>query len=400
MVLLAPPLLGQQPKKNKEPDPLAVLPVTQAWELLLEHAPSAGGALDAARIYIPLESNQIIALDRRTGLKIWTAELASTLPPVVSGNSVYIAVGDTVHALDTATGVRRWQLRMDSRIGGSMTDAGGRLIAPLVSGQVAAIDLVQARAAWTSQVDIADSRLALGNDAARLYVASSSGRLTALSIVDGRQIWQRTLDGALTAPLVTRDRLIVGSTANRFDALNPLTGKERWHWPVGADAVGAGTDPLATGKDKDLVVLATLDNSLKAVKGGNGQQQWRAVVTTRPSAPPLVFGGTVVVIGNSPVLSAYSAKKGDVMGTYVAPAQLKGPPLIDLAPKPFAVSIVVIMADGNVVALTSEAMQFKEPSAQPITVLPGRQLPREALPGPALTRPALGGPAPAVQPPR
>ena len=66
------------------------------------------------------------------------------------------------------------------------------------------------------------------------------------------------------------------------------------------------------------------------------------------------------------------------MSTWAAPADalLAGPPLID-APRPLAVSIVVVFRDGQVFGLRSTEMMLKEPALAPFTALPGRVLSRE-----------------------
>lgn len=377
VTLLAPTLFGQQPKRRREPLPFALLPAAAAWQLLLEHPPSAGGAMDASRLYIPLESKQVIALERSTGATVWTAEVDTAWAPVASGGLVFVAAADAVEALDAATGRARWRLDLGGMAGGPMSVGYGRLVVPLASGQLVVIDAEPGRLAWTSRLDGEPGSLSIGIDQARVYAAGSSGRLTALSLADGSSLWQRDLGGALTTPLVARDRLVIGTSADHFYALDPESGSERWHWDIGADAVGAGAD-------EDLIFLVALDNTVKAVNRGNGHQQWRAVVTTRPIYPPIAFGGTVLAIGDLPTVSAFSAKKGDTMGTYSSPARLQGPPLIDRAPQPFSVAMVMIMNDGNVIALTPESMQFREQAAVPFSVLPGRQLPRE--PPPAVPR--------------
>jgi hypothetical protein len=43
--------------------------------------------------------------------------------------------------------------------------------------------------------------------------------------------------------------------------------------------------------------------------------------------------------------------------------------------------MVIIMRDGRVTGLRPTAMLFREQLATPLTVLPGRPLPRERLPG-------------------
>jgi outer membrane protein assembly factor BamB len=204
-------------------------------------------------------------------------------------------------------------------------------------------------------------------------VSSSDGHVAAFAPAGGRMLWSRMIAGRLTPPAITRDRVIVGSSTNTFYSLDRRNGKVRWRWVSGGNPVGAASD-------RDMVFLTALDNTVKAVNRGNGHQRWREVITTRPTHAPLASGGVVVVVGDSPTLSAFAAKNGEAMGSYDVRAKIFGPPLIDPAPRPFSVAMVVITREGNVVALTPEAMLLGELPAQPLTAIPGRQLMREQPP--------------------
>ena len=133
----------------------------------------------------------------------------------------------------------------------------------------------------------------------------------------------------------------------------------------------------------DLVYVSSKDNIVRALKRSSGNQQWKSSITTRPLFPPRVFAGVVAIVGQSPVLSTFRADSGAAVSTWMAPetdAVLKGAPLVD-APRPLAVSIVVVFGDGQVIGLRSTELMLKEPALTPLTVLPGRPLQRETLPG-------------------
>src|SRR5512132_2528028 len=71
--------LGAEPKKKKlQPVPLPLLPVVQEWVATLDDLPTAGGAMDAERVYIPIQPEKIVALSRTTGMKLWTRDIEST----------------------------------------------------------------------------------------------------------------------------------------------------------------------------------------------------------------------------------------------------------------------------------------------------------------------------------
>src|SRR5215207_6160150 len=101
---------GQQPKrKDLPPPPLALLPAQQEWLTTLDSPPSAGGAMDAERAYVVLQSRMLVAIDRQTGEIAWARPAESSWPPVIGNGVIYAATATAIHAFDPATGDERWQ---------------------------------------------------------------------------------------------------------------------------------------------------------------------------------------------------------------------------------------------------------------------------------------------------
>lgn len=337
----------------------------------LPSPPSAGGALDSARAYIPLDSEQIVALDRETGDISWMADVESLWPPVAVDGAVFVAASDEIHSLDAATGDRRWRAPILRPVMAPMGFAGGRLIVPMAPDDVIAFSPIDGTVAWRTSLGgtAGPASMTAGTDA--VYLSLDGARVVALAAADGRILWERILEGTLTAPAISGDRIVVGSPS-AFHALDAQSGKVKWRWSTGGDAVGAAGE-------KDFIFLVALDNTVRAVNRGNGHQRWRETIG-RPLFAPVAFGGVVVVTGVSPSLSTFAAKTGEPIATYDAPAALMGVPLIDRAFRPFSVAMVVLMRDGSVVGLRPEAMMFREPAAVPLSRLPGRPLTREPKP--------------------
>jgi outer membrane protein assembly factor BamB len=196
----------------------------------------------------------------------------------------------------------------------------------------------------------------------------------AVRATDGDLVWTRQLEGTLSAPVAARDRLLIGSTSNALHALDPQRGIDVWTFPVGGDVIGAAVDG-------DVVYFASLDNILRAVHRGSGNQRWRTVIPMRPAAPPVAFDGVVVLSGVAPRVDGYNGQTGAAQGSYTAPGALHGSVLIDpLAP--YRVSMVAITRDGRVAGARSTSMMMRDPGTTPLTALPGRRLGREKPPNP------------------
>lgn len=330
--------------------------------------------MDAERVYIPLASEQTIAIDRESGNTVWTADVESTWPPVVGAGMVFLAASDEIHGLDAATGDRLWRAPVPRAVGSAMAFRAGQLIVTMEPDQVIAYAAVDGRVIWNRALGGAAGRMLLAVAPAVVYVTVSSGRVVALNAADGAIVWERPVAGVTTAPAVARDRVIVGSTSNHFYALDAASGRQTWRWPVGGR-------PVAAVADGDLVVLTAMDNTVRAVNRGDGHQRWREDLPTRPLSEPLIASGLVVVPGIVPALSGFAAKDGRATGVHSGEEALAGPPLVDVVLRPYAVAVVTIGKNGSVSALRPTAMLLGEGTPAPFLALPGRALSRELPPG-------------------
>jgi outer membrane protein assembly factor BamB len=381
--------LGAEPKKNLPPVPLPLLPVVQEWIATLDDAPSAAGAMDAERVYIPIQPEKLVALSRTTGAKLWTRDIESAWPPVIRGDVLYVVASDEIHALDAATGMERWRVSFDAKIAAPLIAAGNQdpgaggvsvdlLIATFGKGLVAAYATDDGRMVWTRELGAA-SRFAPAIDGMRAVFAIDDSRAVALRLMDGRVEWEQKLDGMLNQPSYARDRIFIGSNTNFLFALDNVSGRIAWKWKTGGDVIGTAAD------SKGGAYYASLDNVVRGVNRGNGNQRWIKEIPTRPLLPPQVFGGgmkyeeIVVLTGVTSEIDAFAAKNGAPAGMYMPPSDLQGAPLIDSDLRPYQVAMVVITRDGRAIGLKPSSMLLPEPTNSPFPELPGRRLERERI---------------------
>ena len=368
--------VGAQRTKKIEPAVTPVLPAEQAWMLSLPFPPSAGAAMDEVRAYIPLEGERFIAIDRETGATVWMVDIESAWPPLVHEGTVFLAASDELHALDAATGNHKWRVPLGR-------GAPGRgAMAPMALVENVLIVLMEPDEVWAFRESSGEGLWvqALGGRAGRVSMAVSAtgvfvalvDRLVHVRVADGSVRWDRSLPGQLTSTSVARDRVFVGSTSNEIFAFDTDSGSLEWKFRFGGDVIGiAATD--------DLVFVASLDNVLRALRRTTGNQLWKRALITRPAAPPLTFEGVVAVAGVESV-ATFDSRTGMPIGKFDAPNLLQGLPLVDSTPAPFAVSIAVVMRDGQAIGLRPEGMMFREKAATPLTTLFGRPLQKETMP--------------------
>ena len=356
-----------------EPAVTPVLPAEQAWSVSLEFPTSAGAAMDEERAYIPLEGEHFIAINRGTGAIVWNLDIESAWPPLVHEGTVYLAASDELHAIEAATGNRRWRVPLGRGAIAPMVIHDDLLIALAAPDEVMAFKLATGERLWIRPLDGRTGRASLAVNASGIYVGLVD-RLVRLSLPDGVIRWDLKLPGEVASITVARDRVFAGSTSNEIFAFDPMRGSLAWKSRFGGDVIGIAAD-------QDLVFVASLDNLVRAIRRSNGNQVWKRALATRPVAPPRVFDGVVAVAGVESV-ATFNSLTGAPIGSFESTTLLQGVPAIDPTPAPFAVSIVAITRDGRAIGLRPEGVMFRERAIEPLTALPGRSLQKEPSPLP------------------
>ncbi|MBF8300374.1 MAG: hypothetical protein HW394_744 [Acidobacteria bacterium] len=358
--------------REAEPAPAPLLRAERAWVLNLPIVPSAPGAMDQDRIYIPLRQDLLIALNRETGLLDWVRTIDIASPVVVANASLFAVSRGMIHALDAATGDDLWSVPVDTAITAPLLWDSGWLIAIVEPGEVLAFRATDGALMWRHAVGAPSSYPAVPGGEQALYFSLADGRVVALGLERGEPLWEQKLPGTLSEPAVARDRVFVGSTDNFFYAFDADDGSLAWKWRNGGDVIGAAADG-------DVVYFASLDNIIRAVNRGNGNQRWKQPTGARPILPPRASGGIVVLPGLMPAITVFVGETGEVMGTHVAAGNLVGGPLVDPVLRPFRVAVVTITREGVVEALRPVGVMFREAALVSMPALPGRALARERI---------------------
>ncbi|UQB41811.1 outer membrane protein assembly factor BamB [Thiomicrospira microaerophila] len=165
----------------------------------------------------------------------------------------------------------------------------------------------------------ADGRsLRMASDDNHLYVASSSGLLTALiqqnqSRHTDQIIWQKRIDAALLAgPVVVENKVIVGSAKGDVIAFDAQTGQVQWIRYLAAEVV---SQPVIANQ---LILVRTNDGRLVALNLQTGSVVWTAdhqmpSLFLRGAAPVLVDRDRVYIGRESGFLEARSLQSGEII---------------------------------------------------------------------------------------
>ena len=298
-------------------------------------APIFGAAaIDGGAVYFACDNGFLYKLDRASGKETWHYDLGDgavprILPdpsglswdwqaaqPLIADGVVYIGGGDGgFHAVDAATGQRKWRFAASGKIRSGAAINGDDVIFGSADHFIYVLDRKTGSERWRydtkADVDatpvVSDGRIFIGNRGYGLFaIAADSGkelwkqffwgswvestpvvrdgviyigssdlrRVSAIDPKDGHVIWRSDVYGwSWGTPLVTQDRIFAGAAGGTpyflhhvasFSTLDRKTGKLLARWPIadtGGHQWGIAGSPAASG---DAVIVATIAGSLYA----------------------------------------------------------------------------------------------------------------------------------------
>jgi len=211
--------------------------------------PISASALEAdGRIYVGNEDGTFVALDGRTGARLWTADVGGpiTRGAALADGVVYIgATGGRFSALDATTGKDRWRVELGPGevgtpvVGPGAVFVGRGLLAPDGPHDVVAFDRADGAIRWTfaapSGRQVFPGALANGF----LYGVSDDGSIYALDPASGALRWTvKAAQGQLgTLGSVVGNVLYVTTADRNVQAFDATTGAHLWT----VDVVGVPT---------------------------------------------------------------------------------------------------------------------------------------------------------------
>ena len=158
---------------------------------------------------------EVIALSAVDGTELWRTKVSSEVvsPPVASGDLVFAQTTDgRLLALDRETGAQRWSFDTQVPIltlRGSATPVvdGAMVYAGFATGKVHAFRAATGEPVWEQRVMLPQGRSELDRivdvdgtpiiSGPVLYAASYQGRLKALRVADGNELWERDVSSYL-----------------------------------------------------------------------------------------------------------------------------------------------------------------------------------------------------------
>ncbi|MFD4600071.1 PQQ-binding-like beta-propeller repeat protein [Streptomyces sp. NPDC058464] len=230
-----------------------------------------------------------------SGWRPWRFRMSNDVwgTPSVDGDLVYVTSFE-VHALDVATGRRRFKTR---DVAWSMAVADGRIHAS-DGPTLFALEAREGGDLWRLSTDAWVYSLKAGRGT--LVTGTRGGGVQGWEASNGQKLWE--LSGAQTdfetpesGPSLHDGTVYVWQDA-RLRALDARTGDERWSYPIG-DAASCGGVPVRLTHADDGFVYASAGTRVIALDTATGRVRWHFEAPAVFLSPPAYVPGPAVTGG-------------------------------------------------------------------------------------------------------
>ncbi len=358
------------------PPSLLSKPAGEAWQAALGQT-RAFPAFDGERLVVVTKEPRCLrSLDLATGKALWEVPLPDklALDPLLVGDSLIYATKDQLLAiLDANTGRDRHLLQLDALDTYLMSNRSShaRVLYPAIDGDriilstygkghgtptgwIYAIDLPTGKVQW--KVDFPGGPDLIPIIAGDRVLAGGAGRVLALNLADGKQLWECRLSGSAE---ITEGPLLAGTYAviseQKVHAIDVAKGTLLWstpfsgrpilqgegdrliysdfrglfirrEWLVALDAkTGKQAWELKLGESRipwiqEGKVLCNSEATLMALDLATGKQVWSRTLPEAPSIPLAVFGESLyAVVGSGKGTQLKALKLADGSPAWEAP---------------------------------------------------------------------------------
>ncbi len=273
-----------------------------------DHKGFGGGlAADNGRLYAATGHGNVLALDPKTGKKIWEKNLGVPVraSPTAAGDRVFVVTFDgQTFALSGVDGNELWSFRglpekASLIMNASPAVEGDTVVVPYPTGDIVALKIANGASAWSDSLarSRSASSLASMSDAARpvidggtVFAVGHAGRMVATAAKSGERLWSLSVPGT-QAPYVAGDAVYVVDTAGQLMAITRRDGKVLW--TVNLPGKGTWSGPVLAG---GRLWLTSSAGSLTSVDAASGKVATQQDLGQPIYIAPVVAGGRMYVL--------------------------------------------------------------------------------------------------------
>jgi hypothetical protein len=228
---------------------------------------------------------------------------------VPAGELVIGLVDSRLVALDSSTGLRRWEADAGDAAG-TVSVAGGWVVAA-GDRELLAVARDTGFAVWRKPLQGVSTRALVIGDF--IVVGLGDGTLMGLGIVDGAERWRMRL-GSPVINITAQDQWVYAALANgSICAVRLLASRHRWCQQQGVPIAGT---PLVDG---DLLHVALFDNSVRTYDRNSGARVGQVGLGQRPVSGPERAGTSIVVPLTTGAWARFAASSAERIGPAESP---------------------------------------------------------------------------------
>jgi outer membrane protein assembly factor BamB len=303
MVLLLTVLLAVFPQTGSGPRKKAIdapQPYARAWRYESPALAGVRAGADAGIVVVPLVDGRFVALSPDDGSLLWSADFGgeASAPPLITTNAVYVATArqgteadGVLRALDRATGLVLWSRDLAKPIVSELTIAEGRIYCGSADGALYALRADSGSTVWRfatrgpvrGHVAFYATELLFGSDDGALYVVDRES---------GTEVWRFQTGGPIVGrPATIGRRIVVTSGDGSAYAVDMTTRRLVWRSRTGA-AIEAGAVPVG----EESVLVASFDNFLYLFDVKTGDRLWKLRMRGRLVSDPVPDGNGRAIV--------------------------------------------------------------------------------------------------------
>lgn len=280
--------------------------------------------VDKASLYFGTYDGNVYSLDTKTGQKRqpWDVSLGSKghiiSSPIVNKETLYVAVGKYIYALDKLTGKTQWPspFQAEDRIWSNLVLIGDTLYFGSLDHRVYAISSRSGELRWQFATEGAIAATPLIDDNT-LYIGSFDKGFYALDISSGKPRWTEPFRGSswFWARAVSYDsRVYTGDLDGKVYAIYAQSGKPAWTQPFQAASAIRSSPVIVDG----ILVIASTNGHVYGLDANTGKERWSVPfkVGGGVMADLAVINGEIYVHAQDGLLYALEATTGRALWTF------------------------------------------------------------------------------------
>nr|VFJ87852.1 MAG: Beta-barrel assembly machine subunit BamB [Candidatus Kentron sp. H]VFJ89571.1 MAG: Beta-barrel assembly machine subunit BamB [Candidatus Kentron sp. H]VFJ96270.1 MAG: Beta-barrel assembly machine subunit BamB [Candidatus Kentron sp. H] len=292
------------------------------WETDIDLPISGGPGIGHQTVLVGSNTGKVAALSQETGEVLWKVKTSSevlAMPQEKNGVVVARTIDGKLFGLEEADGARRWVYERSVPILTLRGTSNPVIVDDLViagydGGQLVAVSLEDGRMVWETRITLPrgrsdidrmvdiDGEIAVVGNA--IYAVTFQGQVAAVNAMSGNIFWRRDMSSHAGLGIYGRT-LYVTDEKSHIWALNRYNGETLWHQtalerrkltaPVGFGPMGLG----------DYVVVGDLEGYAHILDKNDGRISARIRVDKKKIlAPPMVANDILYVYGSSGILTA------------------------------------------------------------------------------------------------